>query len=570
MKIDSLKLNFIQNNNRYVQSKRSHVSVPHARYLQNDVFVRSSSAQNISFCGYTFDLKNHRGLPCAYCGDTMLTKRDVDDLVSLKGKKLASRLGMYLGQGRGNISQKHLDAIEFVKLVAKEYPNKTAAEILPIVYVRARNKMILKQAQVYSRIEKLGQSVNSDDLIEYISQIKKQDKPIPSDISIEELSYFLIHKTYIKYRKEVIGTITKFAKEQSNSQNNEVWKRIFYESTTLPSSSNDSDALLVKLVSQALRHDPKGNNDIVSINDDAAAVFYSNLLTEFMPTVEHIKPQSSNGADSSSNFLAVHSHCNGKRGSIPFSTYISQHPDILHNILNYMSYIKSENLSKVSKFSKIRYLEGINNRLKQELTTLSKNQDVKNFLNSLDEICYVTKSKIAPPSDSRIMLVVPSILVSKIKNFDEGKNLNREFDNLLLELFAKLKTGIGISYRSAISKLESENKVFASLELKRRMQKDELLNMKKINHLKLNTILSDSYIKMHADSLEKELRRLLVRDGDKSYEEFINTLVSNLYDFKSIEGYCIKVLLFSRDENGNYRKDKVCSALNELGFFSPT
>lgn len=570
MKIDSLKLNFIQNNNRYEQYKRLYTSVPHARYLQNDVFVRSSSAQNISFCGYTFDLKNHRGLPCAYCGDTMLTKRDVDDLVSLKGKKLASRLGMYLGQGRGNISQKHLDAIEFVKLVAKEYPNKTAAEILPIVYVRARNKMILKQAQVYSRIEKLGQSVNSDDLIEYISKIKKQDKPIPSDISIEELSYFLIHKTYIKYRKEVIGTITKFAKEQSNSQNNEVWKRIFYESTTLPSSSNDSDALLVKLVSQALRHDPKGNNDIVSINDDAAAVFYSNLLTEFMPTVEHIKPQSNNGADSSSNFLAVHSHCNGKRGSAPFSTYVSKNPDILHNILNYMSYIKSENLSKVSKFSKIRYLEGINNRLKQELSTLSKNQDVKNFLNSLDEICYVTKSKIAPPTDPRILRVVPSILVSKIKNFDEGKNLNREFDNLLLELFAKLKTGIGISYRSAISKLESENKVFASLELKRRMQKDELLNMKKINHLKLNTILSDSYIKMHADSLEKELRRLLARDGDKTYEEFINTLVSNLYDFKSIEGYCIKVLLYSRDENGNYRKDKVYSALNELGFFSPT
>ena len=79
----------------------------------------------------------------------MLTKRDVDDLVSLKGKKLASRLGMYLGQGRGNISKKHLDAIEFVKLVAKEYPNKTASEILPIVYVRARNKMILKQKDMH-------------------------------------------------------------------------------------------------------------------------------------------------------------------------------------------------------------------------------------------------------------------------------------------------------------------------------------------------------------------------------------------------------------------------------------
>ena len=570
MKVDLLKLNFIYNSRNCNTSKRVHNHKLSHVSLNSDVFVKSLNANNIAFSGYTFDLRNHKGLPCAYCGEKMLTKRDVDEIVCLKGKKLASRIGYYSNQGHNQISQRYLDAINFVRQIAKEYPYKSAAEILPIVYVRARNRMILKQAEVYSAIEKSAQNLCSQDLLNYISKVKSQDKPIPTDISIEDLSYFLIHKTYIKYRKEILSTLSEFAKEKSNPKNANCWKRVLYEASILPSSSNDPDALLVKLVSQALRHDPKGGNEIVSINDDAAAVFYSNLLTEFMPTVEHIKPQSKNGADSSTNFLAVHSHCNGKRGSIPFSEYVSQNPDILRCILNYMSYIRSENLSKVSKFSKIRYLEGINDRLKQEFASLAHNRDVKNFLNSLDDICFITKSKISPPSDQRTLHIVPSILVSKIKNFEEGKSLNRQFDSLLLEFFDRLKTRVGMSYKTAISKLESENKVFAVLELKRRMQKDELLNMQKIDYLKLNTILSDNYIKMHRDSLETELRRLLVRDNEDCYIKFINTLMSNLFDFKSIEGYCIKALLYSRDENGNYRKDKIYIALDEMGFCNPT
>ena len=563
MKIDSLKINFIQNNNIYVQSKRSHVSVPHTRYLQNDVFVRSSSAQNISFCGYTFDLKNHRGLPCAYCGDTMLTKRDVDDLVSLKGKKLASRLGMYLGQGRGNISKKHLDAIEFVKLVAKEYPNKTAAEILPIVYVRARNKMILKQAQVYSRIEKLGHSVNSDDLIEYISQIKKQDKPIPSDISIEELSYFLIHKTYIKYRKEVIGTITKFAKEQSNSQNNEVWKRIFYESTTLPSSSNDSDALLVKLVSQALRLDPKGNNDIVSINDDAAAVFYSNLLTEFMPTVEHIKPQSSNGADSSSNFLAVHSHCNGKRSSTPFHEYVLANAEILPNVLNYLYYIKTEDLSRANNINKVEYLQGICKTLKEELAPIADMGDIKDFFASLDDICLADKTSLRAPESRALRLKAAGIFEQKIKSSGSESTLRKELDELYIELLKSFTQNLHKSYSKTIKQLFQEQNVFAALAVRHSMQMDERLKLSKIDSVKVNTMLSDKYKDIYAVPLRAELERLLCTDTNDKYVDFIDKTMHDLFPYDNIGVYCLKVLANCRNENGIYSVDKIYQTLEK-------
>ena len=563
MKINSLKLNFIQNNNRYYANKSLYTVTNPVNHLQNDVFVKSSAANDVSFSGYNLDIRNHKGLPCAYCGETMLTKDDVDSLVSMHGKTIAFRLGKYAEQGRGNISPKYLEAINFVKQVASEYPDNTAAEILPAIYVRSRNKMILKQAQVYSRIEKLAQEVGSKELSEYISNVKMQDIPIPNDISIDDLSYFLVHKTNIKYRKEIINTILKITKEQSNRLNGDKWKRIFYEATTLPSSSNDSDALLVKLLSQALRHDPKGNNEIVSVDSDAAAIFYSNLLTEFMPTVEHLKPQSDNGSDNSSNLLAVHAHCNCKRSAIPFYEYTGKNSYMLHNISNYLAYISAANFSDAPNFDKIEYLKGINARLKEELAPISHKDEIKSYFNTLDAACFKDNTRLSCQNTNRSRDLVSKILMPLLSSRD-GKSLNQSLDSLYDNIFSELKASVKSGYTGLISSLFDNSRVYAALAVKKYMKSDTLLSLSKPDAQKLNMVLSDHYIQSKSYVIEKQIKEHLSEGKNNDYEKLYANYVSAILPFDTPSAYCLKILCLSRRDDGTFDKNKILNYLHSF------
>lgn len=534
-----------------------------ANQTQSDTFQKSANTNSISFGASNFDLKKLKGLPCAYCGETMLTKHDVYDMTELKGKHLSERLGKYAALCHDNLSDTDHEAVKFVRQVAKENPSKTAAELLPVIYLRSRNKMLLKQAEIYSGVDKLALEGNLWELHEYINTLKTQDRPLPNDMTVEELSKFLIEKTYIKYRKEVINTISKMSRKTYNDDTASIWKQIQCEIQQLPSSGDDSDALLVKLISQALRRDPKGVNEILSCDDDRVALFYSNLLTAITPTAEHIKPQSQNGAGTASNFFAVHSSCNGKRSSTPFHEYVLANAEILPNVLNYLYYIKTEDISRANNINKVEYLKGICKTLKEELAPIADMGDIKDFFASLDDICLADKTSLRAPESRALRLKAAGIFEQKIKSSGSESTLRKELDELYIELLKSFTQNLHKSYSKTIKQLFQEQNVFAALAVRHSMQMDERLKLSKIDSVKVNTMLSDKYKDIYAVPLRAELERLLCSDTNDKYVDFIDKTMHDLFPYDNIGVYCLKVLANCRNENGIYSVDKIYQTLEK-------
>lgn len=348
-----------------------------------------------------------------------------------------------------------------------------------------------------------------------------------------------------------------------NDDTASIWKQIQCEIQQLPSSGDDSDALLVKLISQALRRDPKGVNEILSCDDDRVALFYSNLLTAITPTAEHIKPQSQNGAGTASNFFAVHSSCNGKRSSTPFHEYVLANAEILPNVLNYLYYIKTEDLSRANNINKVEYLQGICKTLKEELAPIADMGDIKDFFASLDDICLADKTSLRAPESRALRLKAAGIFEQKIKSSGSESTLRKELDELYIELLKSFTQNLHKSYSKTIKQLFQEQNVFAALAVRHSMQMDERLKLSKIDSVKVNTMLSDKYKDIYAVPLRAELERLLCTDTNDKYVDFIDKTMHDLFPYDNIGVYCLKVLANCRNENGIYSVDKIYQTLEK-------
>ena len=154
----------------------------------NDVYVKNT--KDISF-GYSFDLKRPKGIPCAYCGKPTVVQDDIIRLTKLKGKELIDEIESITSNDSIVLTALNLAEISTIKNIILQYPNLDAKDIMPIVYVKCRDKMIQKQLAIYDELEVLTKTLNCPELDNYIEQVKKQDLIINQDISLEELTDFL-------------------------------------------------------------------------------------------------------------------------------------------------------------------------------------------------------------------------------------------------------------------------------------------------------------------------------------------------------------------------------------------
>ena len=233
-----------------ISAVSSHKTSSLERTPAGDTFVKSPSAlqklrnDKISF-GYEFILKKPRGIPCAYCGSETVSQDEVYYITELKGKELVGELEKFASSKRTQMNQQAREALELFEKTALDNPDKNGAELLPVAYTRARNRMLIKQTGVYSRAEKLAEQIDARNLLRYLKKVKTQDVIIKPDISIEELSAFLTNNTHIEFRKDILSTVLRMAGNNRKIDNVDTWSAIVREISTLPSSKTDPDAYLV-------------------------------------------------------------------------------------------------------------------------------------------------------------------------------------------------------------------------------------------------------------------------------------------------------------------------------------
>ena len=583
-----MKINFSLLNKTYSpynhNSSTSGVKNPYApkmNCLDNDVFVKSSNTINF---GYNFVLKQPRAIPCAYCGKEMLSKDSVYEIISLKGQKLSDRLDDFAMQGLSNMSVQSRLALYYVKCVALNNPEKTGKEILPIIYTRARNRMLLKQMDVYSRIEKLAQELKSDELLDYINEVKNQDAVLNPDISLDELSDFLVNKIHIQFRKDVIMNVTCIASNGMQNGNVDSWLKVVNEISKLPSSKTDPDAFLVKYVSKALRKDPKIENELISLNDDSAALFYSKILSPYVATAEHVQPHSDSGENDAINYLTVHSHCNMRRSSMPFSQYVLNRPEVLDNIIIYLKAIMVANLNNLNGFSKFNYITNISRKLKSQLNDVSDVPSVKKFLNELENISLMKPDTKLSEPDANVKKLLYERFNAKLTGIDlqveqslrekfadilvkyKNRELDMVLDKLLYSSFEDLKNARAEKFSKVLQHFD--NSVEAPyVELVERLRDtDPILTLQSPLEGNLNAILSDSYIFNHKVLVSNALHFANDSALDCDEKNYIALLPKRLSIKRNSDLYCVKILLNARDANGHYNKSKIYRYLRTFDF----
>ena len=176
-------------------------------------------------------------------------------MIHLKGSELVDRMGEYFRQAPDKMGDSQRKAFKILQETALEHPDKTAEELLPILFVDSRERLIKKQSKIYDDIEEMAEDLKTHSLSKYVKDVRNQDVVLKQDISLVELSDFLINKQHVAYRKEIIQNIKDIRNSPEAIKNNhaKTWNSIISKVNELPSSSIDEDAYLVKFISKAIK-----------------------------------------------------------------------------------------------------------------------------------------------------------------------------------------------------------------------------------------------------------------------------------------------------------------------------
>lgn len=547
-----------------ISAVSSHKTSSLERTPAGDTFVKSPSAlqklrnDKISF-GYEFILKKPRGIPCAYCGTETVSQDEVYYITELKGKELVGELEKFASSKRTQMNQQAREALELFEKTALDNPDKNGAELLPVAYTRARNRMLIKQTGVYSRAEKLAEQIGARNLLRYLKKVKTQDVIIKPDISIEELSAFLTNNTHIEFRKDILSTVLRMAGNNRKIDNVDTWSAIVREISTLPSSKTDPDAYLVKYISKALRKDPKMENELVLLNDSAAALFYAKLLEHFVSSAEHIKPFSDGGECSSNNYLVTHAYCNQKRGNRKWSEYMLSKPERFDSVLKNLQEI-SENpkiAQSVSGFDVKSYVKNVKNRMVCELVGTEDIPEVKEFEEKLSEIgCDET---YFPSSDTRLQAVE---IISPALQIDDPKSRNAALEKLLKSSYFEYYDDRSDIFSNLISHTgdtrDGEKLAQLLIDL---MYDDPVLSLHNPDYARLSGILNKSYNLNYIIELNQKLEELGLDTSNPETDRNIILIKRKLPPLRKANAYVIKLLLDSRVARGVYDVENIKAVL---------
>ena len=514
-----------------------------------DSFVKNSS--DVSF-GYSFELKNPSGVPCAYCGKPTLVQSDILKLTCLNGDDLIKKIDSITSCKSIKLSPLNIAEISILKGVIHENPNLSGKDILPVAYLHSRDKMLKKQLAVYEEFEDMTKTLQCAELDEYIEHVKKQDPIINKDITVDELAQFLTRKMQIDFRKDVISKIIKLSAKYVTKDTVDTWTSAVKTISKLPSSKTDPDTHFVKLISQSLR-------DMSNLDDSAhnpynkAARFYRNLFFNYISSVEHIIPYSKDGKSQSSNYLIAHTYCNMMRSSKPLFEYSSTNPEIYENILNYLKYVSMslKNAINLHEFRNKQYIQDVKVNLAAQFNDHTDDSEVKKFLDELKNIYWLTESNILTFYSDDVRKNVAS-LFNDVLDVGQYNKQQKMLDELCASSINHVKESITANINSLVNDLDPQKDKRLILILDRYLKANCVDNLFDIGKQDLNNMLSDSFISNYRGVLLNIIKKLLGKDCEKYSDKFLQELARQISIKKTPEVYSLKILLTAREKNGRY------------------
>lgn len=587
--------------------------------LTKDVFQRQTghlsqiNVNNISSLtfGYEFALKQVKNVPCAYCSEDVLSRDDLHEMVNLKGQELVDKMNKYYLQAPDKMGDSQKKSFEILKKAAIENPDKTARELLPILFVEARDRLIKKQSKIYDDIEEMADGLKTRSLSKYIKEVRNQDIVLRQDISLDELSDFLVNKQHVAYRKEIIQNIKDIRNSPEAVKNNhaKTWGRIIAKVDELPSSKIDEDAYLVKFISKAIKKNI--NDELIPKDMESSEMFYAQILYPFLSTAEHIKPFSKKGVSDYSNYLITHSYCNAKRGNMPWVDYMFKDPRRFDNVIENLSVVSSYMEEDPKKFKGMGvkdYLPRVSQTLRREVRGYTQNIFVSKFLDDLSGISSadiqdvkVTKKKkkrqqvpsVEPFSQDKLDMLkslqgnrlgveiekykilfssndtmVKGAAVEKVAQWAKS-NPNKNAEELIPILYENskkslLKNRSGI-YSRLLQEAAGEDKMLID-NIKKLKQNDPLYSEDRVvSEETIKNFLSDAsqaeYQQFLFDNVENLVEKTPSYSKTSKWAKIVKKLPNTLSPEHKASGYLMKLLFEAKEEDGSFNVDKFYTRL---------
>lgn len=249
------------------------------------------------------------GLSCPSCAVKMTTSEKFSSILTKEALSGSSQKSIEtISNFEQNLHPTERNCLNIIKKISNKFPNSTLQELLIKEAPKHLERLQLRQLKVLDRIDIHLKNLAPD--------LKQQVAKITQDarIIIGEQEDLFTDKTTFK-RKVIINA---FEALKNSNPDSIALKEIYNFSSSLPNSSNDVDSFFVKY----------SRRSSVEIGQ--------RLVSKSVSTIEHIKPQSKDGASTAENYLGECAGCNNMRGSILLNDWIAMNKKMLKNIQLYM------------------------------------------------------------------------------------------------------------------------------------------------------------------------------------------------------------------------------------------
>ncbi|HIS54066.1 TPA: HNH endonuclease [Candidatus Galligastranaerophilus gallistercoris] len=291
---------------------RENVNFSVTNPFSRDYFLAS---QNVSFKGYVcspdeFKIKHAFGIECPCCGNVMLTKKQSNAFAKRIDGKTGFELQREFTKYYENFRQNEKEIVDILIEKSKEHPDSDLSQLVGLEAADRLKYLETAQKNIIDQMQQEAEGL-SEDKKEEVLEILESEKSLINNS--DDFEYFK-RKAFIKR----IDDSRQSARKKTDAR---IMNELLKMSENMPDSGRSKDAFFVKYARRK--------------NEDIAR----RLVTPSIATTEHIKPQSKNGKNATSNYIPLCAQCNSQRGNMPYNEWFKIHPEMPENLQNYVNTI---------------------------------------------------------------------------------------------------------------------------------------------------------------------------------------------------------------------------------------
>lgn len=258
-----------------------------------------------------YDIKNWSGLPCPCCGKIMMGSVERAEYVNKLKVATGQDLIDLLEQIKDRLPETEKEATQLLIKKAQADKKLKLKDLMAALKNEHLDKLIKKQLPVIDKMKETANTISNQKLRQTVLNILSEQE---SKIKDKTTNNPFKRKDFIKLWNNLIY------KEQ-DPQNRKILDQIYIQSMTMPNSSEDTEAFIVK-------YGTREGEEIANKLTNPIAV-----------SVEHIRPRSKNGTNQINNYLYECVGCNNARGDTPFYLWLRENPAMKDNLQAYMDVV---------------------------------------------------------------------------------------------------------------------------------------------------------------------------------------------------------------------------------------